>query len=273
MKPYNPIDELFASKLREKQTPPPPALWDKLEEQLPGQAKKPFAYWYYAAASVLLLVLALAGGLAGYQYRSEELAATTPQETSVPHQQKAIDSSPLAGNTPAVVHEPLEEEPESQANEATPAIAVPHNANKAPKAVNKTVAPKPSKAAPLLAQQVEEKPTQPQPKVTEKKLAVQEAPQLAAIIPAPAMQATQQPEPTTTIVVEIRSGAAPTAPEELLAMANDNGMNAQDQPHKKVGRFIKKLNDLRNGEEEEVEEFRQMKDNLIGQLLNKTDKK
>jgi hypothetical protein len=280
MKPYNQIDELFASKLRDKQATPPPALWDKLEEQLPGQTRKPFAYWYYAAASVVLLILALAGGWAGYEYRNAEMASAMPKETIAP----ATEATPLASLNTEALKEPLQAEGESikivEAAEESPTVKQEANvpaqttSPATPKVTKIAPVQRATEAAPLLVHTEQEQVVK-QPLATEMNRPLAETPHLAVHVPTPKMEATQQPEPRQTITVEIRSGSAPAPGNELLAMAdrNDAAMADQDQPHKKVGRFIKKLNDLRNGEEEEVEEFRQIKENFIGQLLNKADKK
>ncbi|WP_128545587.1 hypothetical protein [Larkinella soli] len=235
----HPVDDLFASRLRDHSLKPERASWNELQRRMQGREKerRSFVWWYAAAAGIAVVLLAgwwvwsgLGTEVTGSQ---EKTVAQAPGRKPVPAITEPAPAAPRlseaeAKDGPVPAYRKPERAGETARNKGTdqPAPAVPSAAE----AVAAAVVPDrtPSQLSP-------ENPVADQPVV-------------AAVID-------KQPEKTLVVQLPMPTPAAAETEERMEAVHEIASL--EEQPRKKrirLGRILRQFNNLKAGEPVEWEE-------------------
>ena len=246
----NPIDQLFASKLRHLEKAPGPGTWDRLY-QLKQEKKKKKISWLAVAASVLVL---LSLGILTWQYASKiRVQRTVAAEKSSPPKKQFTIGKPFSSESETIAQEPLEKhahhrmEAEKKQKRTLPASKEKQKSRAAARlsAVNVT----PEKEAlntenPLYANP--NKPDQPQP-------------------PVELTQESASDSKTTVVVLNIDE-VAPTAvpsPTSLEANALEATPADTGKRQTRAGKIFQQIKKLKNGGRVDWKEVGIRPDNLL----------
>jgi hypothetical protein len=232
----HPIDDLFASKLRDHGVKPERASWDELQRRMneKEERKSPFIWWYASAASVAVLLLVSwwlwSGGETGKPGLDQNRIAQQTPKKSAPSKTGSADQTieELKPNeTPVIAYQKPTDSPK-----------------KAPTTVH-------HQSAKTVQQPIEEPAIIEQPVTPTLREEVQKPETLVADV------APKQPE--RTLVVQI---ATPEIKSTALVAANEptpseSAESNDDQPKKKrfrLGRVLRQFNKLKAGESVEWED-------------------
>ena len=232
----HPIDDLFASRLREHGVKPERASWDELQRRMNAkeERKSPFIWWYASAASVAVLLLVSwwlwSGDETGKTGLSPNRIAQQTPKKSVPTKMKSADA---INKDVKSIEEPVI------------AYQKPVDSHKAKAA---TINRQPVKT---VQQSIEEPSVSEKPALPTLPEEIQKPETLVAEV------APKQPERTLVVQMatpEIKTTAlvAPTESEDPEFTENND-----DQPKKKrfrLGRVLRQINKLKAGEPVEWEE-------------------
>jgi cytoskeletal protein RodZ len=244
----NPIDQLFASKLRHLEKAPGQDTWDRLH-QLQRAKKSKKVHWFAVAASVLVLILA---GLMVWQYtpKTEGLTQGMAPESAQPPVQSNVIQPRSTENSP-VTAEPIKRVGNHQILEKSTSLAL----------EKKKV--KPTAALPFSTKEVQEKNSLPTEGLAYVKRDHQDHTENLTGTTYESIQA--ETEQTTVVVLNIEQVAQIDMPiQTTLEEANLEEKSTYITKRKtRAGRIFQQLKKLKNGEKVDWEEVGIRPDNLL----------